>query len=156
MYFVYTPDGMSEPKLKVPFEPAKMLNVEAEQIEKRTGMSFPEWSDAVMNGSMRALHGLIFVLLKRTEPTLLWDQVQFSASECDFEMDDDEMDDLVATLRKRAQSGHLTDEQVAFLEQFEASRAAGDDEPEAVVDEVGVPVADPTELPSTEDLTPAT
>jgi hypothetical protein len=47
---------------------------------------------------MLAHHGLLFVLLKRSRPTLKWDEVVFSYAEVDFELDEDETREAIAAL----------------------------------------------------------
>ena len=92
MLFVYSPEG-ADPK-KWPFDPSKLMSPEAETIERHTGMTFAEWGASVPKGSMLALHGLLYVLLKRSDPTLKWDSVQFCLAEIDFELEpEDEEDD---------------------------------------------------------------
>ena len=47
---------------------------------------------------MLAHHGLLFVLLKRSRPTLKWDEVVFSYAEVDFELDENETREAIAAL----------------------------------------------------------
>lgn len=114
MQFVYTPEG-AEP-LSWPFNPNKLMSPECEAIEKRTGMTFAEWQQAVTKGSVLAIHALLFVLLKRTDPTLRWEAVQFCMAEVDFTLEDDEAEEVVATLRQQeATSGPLAPGEAATL-----------------------------------------
>ena len=48
----------------------RLLSPEAEAIERHTGWTFEEWQAQLGRGSMLAHHGLLFVLLKRSRPTL--------------------------------------------------------------------------------------
>ena len=86
--FVYTPEGAT-PK-SWDFDPMRMLSAEVEVIERKTGMTFKQWNEALTEFSFTALHGLLFVYLKREIPTLKWEDVVFMASELDIEADDDE------------------------------------------------------------------
>lgn len=72
------------------FKPRRLLNVEAEEIERRTNMTFEEWTAALQSGSMLAFHGLLFVLLKREQPKLSWDQVRFCGEDVELEYEVDE------------------------------------------------------------------
>lgn len=119
MQFVYKPEG-AEPK-RWDFRPEKLMNPEAEAIERLTKMTFGQWSDAVTEGSVLALHGLLYVLLKREIPTLKWDEVQFSMSEVDFELTDQETADTIAALEEQERAEGLGLNERVLLEQLRAS-----------------------------------
>lgn len=119
MRFVYQPEG-ADPK-KFEFAPEKLMSPEAEAIERHTGMTYTDWNIAVSKGSMLALHGLLFVMLKRSDPTLKWDAVQFSLSELDFELDDEESAQALADLEEKAKVGELDANDEALLERLRAS-----------------------------------
>ena len=116
MQFVYKPEG-AEPR-KWDFDPSKLLNVEAEAIERQTGLTYAEWGEAVTKGSMTALHGLLWVLLKRDQPTLKYDAVQFCLADLDFEVDDDESAQIRADLEAQAAEGTLSEDDAALLERL--------------------------------------
>jgi hypothetical protein len=99
MKFVYKPEGV-EPR-KWDWDPDKLMSPEAEAIERHTKMTYKEWFDAIGRGSMLALHGLLYVMLKRSNPKLQWDEVQFSAGEVTFEMSDEEAAEALASLEAR-------------------------------------------------------
>ena len=86
--FVYAPEG-ADPK-RWDFDPMKLMSVEVEAIEDKTGMPFRVWAEALGDMSFKAIHGLLYVYLKREIPTLKWDDVQFSAADIDFEVDDED------------------------------------------------------------------
>jgi len=119
--FVYAPEG-ADPK-KWDFAPEKLMSPEAEAIERNTGMTYAEWGTAVTKGSVLALHGLLFVLLKRDIPTIKWDDVQFSMSELDFELDDEETAEALAGLEAKAAKGDLDASDEALLERLRESGA---------------------------------
>jgi hypothetical protein len=121
MQFVYKPEG-TDPK-KWPFAPEKLMSPEAEAIERHTRMTYGDWTQAVGNGSMLALHGLLFVLLKREEPSLKWEEVQFSLSEVDFELDADELAESIANLEAAAADGPLSPNDAALLETLRETQA---------------------------------
>lgn len=130
MQFVYKPEGAER---RWDFDPMKLMNVEAEAIERHTGMTYGDWTEKVTEGSMLALHGLLFVLLKRESPTLKWAEVEFSLSEVDFEIDDGEKAEILAALQSRLDAGEtLPDNEATVYEQFRADVGAApvdDDEP---------------------------
>ena len=103
MQFVYTQGGASPRKWD--FDPSRLMNAEAEAIERVSKLSFAEWADAVTRGHMGAIHALLWVMLKRVDPTLAYDAVQFSLSEIDFELDDEESATALAALEARVAAG---------------------------------------------------
>jgi hypothetical protein len=105
--FVYKPEGV-EPK-SWDFDPAKLMNPEAEAIERHTQMTYGEWQEALGRNSMLAFHGLLFVFLKRETPTLKWGDVQFSLSELDLELSDEESAEALAALEKKIADGETLD-----------------------------------------------
>jgi hypothetical protein len=118
MQFVYQPEG-ADP-IKWDFDPTRLMNVEVETIERHTGLTFAAWLEAVGNSSALAIHGLLYVLLKRREPTLKWDAVQFTMGEVTFELDDDERADLVKVLEDKVSAGEANESEKAALQQFYA------------------------------------
>lgn len=127
MQFVYKPEGV-EPK-RWDFDPDKLMSPEAEAIERLTKMTYGEWKEAVQRESITALHGLLYVMLKRTNPTLKWDEVQFSTSELDFELDDEETARLVAVLKAQDAAGGLSPQEAELLASLTAQAEPVDDEP---------------------------
>lgn len=119
MQFVYAPEGVDP--IKWEFEPTRLMNAEVEAIERHTGLTFASWVEACGNSSVLAFHGLLYVYLKRRQPTLKWDDVQFCMAEISFELDDTEKSNLVRTLLDKQDDGTIsTQEKIAldaYLEQ---------------------------------------
>lgn len=114
MQFTYRPDG-AEAKVWE-FKPNKLMSPESEAIERLTGWTFPEWQEYLDRGSVRAFHALLYVFMKRDIPTLKYDEVQFSMSEVELDLDQGEKDEIVARLRERAAAGEmLTEGEAAVL-----------------------------------------
>jgi hypothetical protein len=89
-------------------------------------MTYGEWLQALGKSSMLALHGLLYVMLKRGIPTLKWDDVQFSISEIDLEVDDDEGAQLLEALEDRVAVGdELTPEESALWAKLKEQVPAG-------------------------------
>jgi len=101
--FVYTPEGADPQEWE--FDPLKLMSPEAEAIEKHCNMIYGQWAQYVTQGSILAIHGLLYVLLKRSRPTLKWDEVQFSLSEVEFKFSDDEEAEVAALSDEEAQDG---------------------------------------------------
>lgn len=116
MLFVYKPEGREDDPMKWEFATNKLMNVEAEAIERATKMTYGEWADAVTRGSMTALHGLLWVMLKRGNPTLTYDECPgFNLSEVDFELDDEESAEALAELEAKAAGGELNAAEKSML-----------------------------------------
>ncbi len=113
MQFVYKPEG-AEPR-RWDFNPAKLMSPEVEAIERHTALAFGEWINQVGRGSFVAIHGLLYVLLKRTHPTLKWDEVQFCMEDIDFEMNAEERAEALAALEEKATHGPLGEADSAAL-----------------------------------------
>ncbi len=73
MLLIYRPEGATERRWT--YAPDKLLSSEAEAIEKVTGITYEEFGQALIKGSMTARRALLWVLLKREEPTLRHSQV---------------------------------------------------------------------------------
>jgi hypothetical protein len=128
MQFVYKPEG-ADP-LRWEFDPNRLMSPEVEVIERHTGLTFGEWADAVGRGSFTAIHGLLYVLLKRKHPTLKWDEVAFCMADIDFEMSVEEQRAAVAELEAKAASGSpLTEAEADVLTEMRAALAESGEEP---------------------------
>lgn len=127
MQFVYKPEG-ADP-LRWEFDPNRLMSPEVEVIERHTGLTFGEWADAVGRGSFTAIHGLLFVLLKRKHPTLKWDEVAFCMAEIDFEMDPEEQREAIAELEAKAANGPLTEAEADVLTELREALAGTDEVP---------------------------
>lgn len=135
MQFTYSPDGADEPEVW-DFSPDKIMNPEAEAIERQTGLTFAEWQDKLLSGSMIATHGLLWVLLKRETPTLKYDQVVFATGEVSLNFTPVERAEIIAGLLKHDAIEGLEPEQRALLEQLQDEAAEAGDDP-VTLDEDG-------------------
>lgn len=88
MIVIYSPDEGEQQRWL--FSPRTLMAVEAEAIERVTGLTFMEFGQALVRGSMAALRALVWVLLKRQEPTLKFADVDFPIGAVTTELDDDE------------------------------------------------------------------
>ena len=62
------------------FDVDKLLNVELIAIERATGLTVNQWAAGLDAGSAVAVTGLVWVMRKRTEPTLKFEDVSFPMS----------------------------------------------------------------------------
>lgn len=120
MRITYTPEG-AEPQV-FEFKPKKLMSPEAEAIERHTGMTYKQFADAIGETSMLATHALLWVFLKRKDPTLKYDQVQFCLEEIEFDLDDDETTEAVVELQRRQADRPLTDDEAEALQQLQEAQ----------------------------------
>lgn len=86
MQFVYKPSGTPEAKWKRwDFAPAKMSNRDAEALEDLTDWTFLEWQQKLFAGSVRAVHAYLYLLLRKDDAKLKYDDVEFTDEEYDLE-----------------------------------------------------------------------
>lgn len=76
MFLIYTPDGEEEQRLL--YKPRRMMSAEREVLERRTGRDFSDFTTAVLSGNSLCRRALLWVLLKRTHPTLRFEDVDFA------------------------------------------------------------------------------
>jgi hypothetical protein len=128
--FVYTPEGL-EPK-KWEFEPGRLMSPECMAIEKLTGMSFSEWQKAFLTDSITAQHAYLWVMLKRENPVLTAEQVQFMPAEIGVEWSDEEARTIRDALdAKSAASGlDIAEAQVLVAVRGQVGETRPDSEPE--------------------------
>lgn len=89
MKITYSPDGI-EP-VTWDFQPDRLLMSEAAAIEKVTGLGFTEWLTSLGTLSGDSMRALVWVLSKRTDPTLRFSAVDFPVGALAMEPDDDEL-----------------------------------------------------------------
>jgi hypothetical protein len=94
VYLVYQPEGSEEPTRWV-YNPRKLMSAEREQIERRTGLMYSEFTQAVVQGSSLCRRALLFVMLKRDHPTTKWDDVDFAWDELELQYSRAEYDQMI-------------------------------------------------------------
>lgn len=120
--FVYAPEG-AEPR-DWDFEPNRLPSKDAELIERRTGMHFGQWLDAIDAGSMLAYHALLFVFLRRDNPGLQWDQVDFTFADVGIRLSDQEVRDRLVRLERVARDSRLSEREYLLLGALRESTSA--------------------------------
>lgn len=98
MLITYAPDEGD--KREWQFKGRTLMATEAEAIEKATGIDWGEFSGKLMSGSPTAKRGLLWVLMKREEPTLRYTACDFPVGSVDVELDEEEKADLRAAIRR--------------------------------------------------------
>lgn len=74
------------------YDAAKMLNTEAIALQKVTGMRVAEWTKALQEGDAYAMTGLVWLLFRRNDRDVAFDDVEFDIGALEIE-DDEETPD---------------------------------------------------------------
>lgn len=70
-----------EPEEVIDFDPGKLLNVEAIAIERKTGLTLMAVLAGMATGSMTAITAAVWVMRKRANPKLMFEQVVFNSGD---------------------------------------------------------------------------
>ncbi|MEU3563513.1 hypothetical protein [Kitasatospora sp. NPDC006786] len=128
MYLVYHPDGSDEPK-RFKYQPTKLMSAERERLERLTGKDFSAFTQAVIRGNSSCRRALLFVFLKRENPPLRYDDVDFAWDELTLEHSKAELE----LIREQAAETAAPDVRDAVLAQLDAEIAEAYEEPEGKV-----------------------
>lgn len=127
MRVTYQPDG-ADPKVWTGVRRGRIMSSEAEAMERHTGKDFGDLWDALERDNMQSVHALLYVLLKRTIPTLKWDEVQFCLDEITMEFETDEKARLRELIEGRLAAGEtLNEATMDYLDELRADLAQTDD-----------------------------
>lgn len=83
MYLIYKPAQGDEQRWK--YDPNKLMSAEREAIERRTGRDFTDFTQGVVSGNSLCRRALLHTLLRRTHPTVRWEDVDFAWDELNLE-----------------------------------------------------------------------
>ncbi len=67
------------------FEPDSLRNDEAMLIEKQCGVTFKQWGELLEQGSILAMTALVWIIQRRENSALEFDDVRFEFSSLDIE-----------------------------------------------------------------------
>ncbi|MFI5755620.1 hypothetical protein [Streptomyces sp. NPDC051569] len=84
MYLVHTPEGQAEPT-RWRYNPKKLMSVEREDIERRTGRNFSTFTTDVLQGNSLCRRALLFTFLRRDHPKTRFEDVDFAWDELTLE-----------------------------------------------------------------------
>ena len=101
MKVTYSPEDGDEQVFD--YNPNKLMSVEREALEKRTGMSFQQFTMGVLRGHSLCRRALLHVLLKRQHPGISFDDVDFCWDELTVEMTKGEITLAVERLREKGE-----------------------------------------------------
>jgi hypothetical protein len=94
MDLIYRPDG--EEAHRWPFNPSKMMSPEREWIEQKTGFTWPEFIQHAQTGHSLSLRALLFVMFRRTHPTIKWADLSYAFDELEIAYTATEYDAMIA------------------------------------------------------------
>jgi hypothetical protein len=85
VYLIYQPEGQDEPT-RWRYNPRRgLMAVEREDIERRTGLPYAEFTQAVLKGSSLCRRALLYTFLRRDHRKLRWEDVDFAWEELKLE-----------------------------------------------------------------------
>ncbi|OKK06414.1 hypothetical protein AMK26_10335 [Streptomyces sp. CB03234] len=137
MFLIYQPDGQDEPT-RWRYNPRRgLMAVEREDIERRTGMTYSEFTGAVLKGSSVCRRALLYTFLRRDHPKTRWEDVDFQWDELRLEYSQQEWQQM----REAAADRLHGEELAAALEEFDRQMATAIDDAEES-GKASLPVAD--------------
>lgn len=90
MFLVYRPADEDEQRWEVKL--GKLRTMECEAIEKRTGMDYgTTFKEKLLRGNALARRAFLWTMLRRSHPTLRFEDVDFSDDELELQLDKDEI-----------------------------------------------------------------
>lgn len=99
MFVTFKPEG--EPEQRWEFDPDRVASSKAEMIEKRAGMKWDEWRQAIQMGSARARRALLWHLFTLKHHTLRFeDMPDFAVGDLVIEHSVAEVQALIAKISK--------------------------------------------------------
>lgn len=122
MYLVYSPEGTEPSRWK--YEPKRIMAIEAEEIERRTGLAFGEFTIAVQKKNIGCMHALLYTFLRRQHPGIKYSDVQFAVGEVELVFSRSELQELRAEI---AENG-TGDETAAVLAKLDEEIAEAYDD----------------------------
>ncbi|MFE1543606.1 hypothetical protein ACFW61_24440 [Streptomyces microflavus] len=118
------------------YEPKKLMSVEREDIERRTGRHFTQFTADVLQGSSLCRRALLFTYLRRDHPKTKFEDVDFAWDELSLEYSKQEYEEM----RNGLLASLHGDELAAALQQIDAAMEDAYDDTE-VLGKAGLPIA---------------
>lgn len=126
MFLIYKPEGQEQPT-RWRYNPRRgLLAVERENIERRCGLAYAEFTQQVLKGSSLCRRALLYTFLRRDHPGVRWEDVQFEWDELSLEYTRQEWQQMRDAAVERLHGEELA----AALEEFDRHIAEADDDPE--------------------------
>ncbi|MFF7183257.1 hypothetical protein [Streptomyces sp. NPDC008121] len=93
MYLVLKREGDAEPT-RWRYNPKKLMSVEREDIERRTGRNFAQFTQDVLQGNSLCRRALLFTYLRRDHPKTRFEDVDFAWDELTLEYSKQEFESM--------------------------------------------------------------
>ncbi|MFJ3084756.1 hypothetical protein ACIPJG_34105 [Streptomyces halstedii] len=93
MYLVLKREGDAEPT-RWRYNPKKLMSVEREDIERRTGRNFAQFTQDVLQGNSLCRRALLFTYLRRDHPKTKFEDVDFAWDELTLEYSKQEFESM--------------------------------------------------------------
>jgi hypothetical protein len=135
MYLVYQPEGSAEPT-RFKYLPRKLRSADREELERRSGMSYTEFTKAVVEGNSLCRRSLLFMFLRRDNARLRFDDVDFAWDELTLEYSRGELLKMREGVEEAAPAGQRASILATLDEQI------ADAYDEADEGKAGLPIAD--------------
>ncbi|MEW1719774.1 hypothetical protein [Streptomyces sp. NPDC093109] len=120
MFLVYQPEGQAEPT-RWRYNPKKLMSVEREDIERRTGKNFSDFTTAVVQGNSLCRRALLFTFLRREHPKTKFEDVDFAWDELKLEYSRQELEKIRANLLENTHGDQLAAALTAIDQQMETA-----------------------------------
>ncbi|MEU0809513.1 hypothetical protein [Streptomyces sp. NPDC005970] len=114
MYLVYEPEGAEEPQ-RWKYNPKRLMSVEREDLERRTGRDYSDFAKGVMAGNSLCRRALLYTFLRREHPKTRWEDVDFAWDELKLEYSKSEYEHM----RTEALANLHGDELAVALQQID-------------------------------------
>lgn len=111
----YSPEDGAEQVFD--YNPNKLMSAEREVCEKKTGKTFNDFAQGVLTGNSSCRRALLFILRKRTDPTLMYDDVDFAWDELTVEMTKGEIKLAVDKLREKKGTEEIIENMLAEIDE---------------------------------------
>ncbi|HCA86378.1 MAG TPA: hypothetical protein DEQ61_13260 [Streptomyces sp.] len=125
MYLVYTPEGADDPQ-RWKYDPRKLMTVEREDIERRTGRDFADFVKGVVAGNSLCRRALLFTFLRRDHPKTRFEDVEFAWDELELQFSRSEY----LEMREKALETFNGDELAAALREIDSELETAYDDTE--------------------------
>ncbi|MFE4330167.1 hypothetical protein ACFRQM_12075 [Streptomyces sp. NPDC056831] len=126
MYLVLQRDGDAEPT-RWRYDFKKLMSVEREDIERRTGRNFAQFTQDVLQGNSLCRRALLFTYLRREHPKTKFEDVDFGWDELKLEYSKQEFE----SMRENVLETLHGDELAAALASIDKSLETAFDDTEA-------------------------
>jgi len=136
MFLIYQPEGQDEPT-RWRYAPKRLMSVEREDIERRTGKNFAQFTTDVLQGNSLCRRALLFTYLRRDHPKTRFEDVDFAWDELTLDYSRQEYEQFRENVLKTMHGDELAAALAMLDEQIET---AFDDPEES--GKAGLPIAD--------------